>query len=265
MTLASIRSKSFSQFENFTDIDSMPSSAPLAEPCSPEHITLSPGTQGIASLFIVLHLLAICLAPLAMATRSSEGPSPAIAPLFRTFQPYIDATYLNHAYFFFAPNPGPSHIARYDLEFPEGRESRSGEFPNKQQHWPRLLYHRHFMLSESLYERFAPPDFPPEPTPREESKQAVREYNRALTAWQRSKAEWEAARERYVALRTSVEKHLQTTHDATVVRLHRVEHRQPSADEFQFDNIPLNAEDLYRVLPETNQAEVLPWMAPRNR
>jgi hypothetical protein len=228
-------------------------------------VTLSPAVQIAASLAIGLHLLAICLAPLAMATRSSVGPSPVIAPLFRTFQPYIDAANLNHAYFFFAPNPGPSHIVRYDLEFPAGREAKSGEFPNKQQNWPRLLYHRHFMLSESLYERFAPPEFPAEPTSRDESKQAVREYNRQLEQWQRSKADWEAARARYVALRKSVENHLLVTNEAESVRVHRVEHRQPAADEFQFDNIPLNHNDLYRVLPETTQAEVLPWMAPRNR
>jgi hypothetical protein len=267
LTLKSPCRESFAWIENFTDINSMHATDKVisnaTSNAATETVSLSAGWQVGASVLILLHLLAICLAPLAMSTRSVDGPSPIIAPLFRTFEPYIDATFLNHAYYFFAPNPGPSHIARYEFEFTDGRALKSGEFPNKKEHWPRLLYHRHFMLSETLYERFAPPDFPVEPTPRDDSKQAVREYNRALERWQRAKAEWEASRERYEALRRSVVNHLQVLYGADQVRLLRVEHRQPSADEFQFDHLPLTHESLYRVLPETSQAEVLPWMAPK--
>ncbi len=56
---------------------------------------------------------------------------------------------MGHAYKFFAPDPGPSHLVQYDLELADGTH-RKGTFPDRHEHWPRLLYHRHFMLSEFI-------------------------------------------------------------------------------------------------------------------
>jgi hypothetical protein len=67
----------------------------------------------------------------------------------RPFRAYIGVADLNHGYRFFAPNPGPSHLFRYRLSFNDG-STREGHFPNRDEHWPRLLYHRYFMLSENL-------------------------------------------------------------------------------------------------------------------
>ena len=36
------------------------------------------------------------------------------------FRPYLEAAYLDHGYAFFAPDPGPSHLVRYELEFDDG-------------------------------------------------------------------------------------------------------------------------------------------------
>lgn len=100
--------------------------------------------MGVASVAIALHLAAVVIAPLAVQ------PSSALFGQIRwVFAPYIDAAYLNHGYHFFAPEPGPSHLIAYDLELPGG-ERRSGVFPDREQHQPRLFYHRHFMLSEKL-------------------------------------------------------------------------------------------------------------------
>lgn len=65
------------------------------------------------------------------------------------FRPYLEVLYLNHGYHFFAPEPGPSHLVRYELRFEDGRVEQ-GLFPDRHRHRPRLLYHRHFMLSEFL-------------------------------------------------------------------------------------------------------------------
>jgi hypothetical protein len=65
------------------------------------------------------------------------------------FRPYLEATNLNHGYHFFAPEPGPSHLVRYELQLSDGSQV-IGTFPDKTEHTPRLLYHRHFMLSEYL-------------------------------------------------------------------------------------------------------------------
>lgn len=64
--------------------------------------------------------------------------------------PYLQLAYLNHGYRFFAPNPGPSHLVRYELVMPDG-SVKAGQFPDLREHWPRLLYHRYFMLSESIF------------------------------------------------------------------------------------------------------------------
>ena len=57
----------------------------------------------------------------------------------------------------FAPNPGGSMILNYEVEHADGTIS-SGVYPNKQI-YPRLLYHRHFMLTEYINQiEMFPPD-----------------------------------------------------------------------------------------------------------
>jgi hypothetical protein len=103
----------------------------------------SRGVRVVVSLLLVLHLAAIASAPWAMQ------PSSVLAQrVFSLFQPYVDIAFLNHGYHFFAPEPGPSHLIRYELQLDDGRLV-TGQFPDPQLHSPRLLYHRHFMLSET--------------------------------------------------------------------------------------------------------------------
>lgn len=61
---------------------------------------------------------------------------------------YLDALYINHGYHFFAPSPGPGHIVRYRVSDDDGQTIVEGEFPDRDAYWPRLRYHRHFMLSD---------------------------------------------------------------------------------------------------------------------
>lgn len=56
--------------------------------------------------------------------------------------------YLNHGFHYFAPEPGSSNLVSWSVTREDGSVV-SGQFPNFQIH-PRLLYHRHFMLSEVL-------------------------------------------------------------------------------------------------------------------
>ena len=119
-----------------------------ASPASPS-FTLSPGVRAVASVLLALHLAAVVSAPLA-----GPNPSRLASAMFLLFRPYLEAAYLNHAYLFFVPEPGPGHLVRYELEMPDGTR-REGQFPNRAEHRPRLLYHRHFMLSEKIG---GPPD-----------------------------------------------------------------------------------------------------------
>lgn len=164
------------------------------------------------------HVLAIFAPPFAFSTsgmRPTEG-SPIAMGLISIFKPYADFTFLNHGYAFFAPDPGPSHLVRAHLEFDDGRPGKDITFPNLNDEWPRLLYHRHFMLSESLNTRFVPPSLPldvPQDSPQYRS--------------------WRHARDVYDAMWQSFERHLAKAHGASSAVLTRIEHRQPIPDEFE--------------------------------
>lgn len=98
----------------------------------------------VVSVGLLWHLIALVIAPLAVAPTS-----PLWQRAWLTFRPYLEAMNLNHGYHFFAPEPGPSHLVSYELRYEDGRVEK-GLFPNAHQQQPRLRYHRHFMLSEFL-------------------------------------------------------------------------------------------------------------------
>ena len=97
----------------------------------------------LVSLFLAWHVTAVIVAPLAV------DPSRLAEDIWAIFKPYLEACYLNHGYHFFGPEPGPSQLVRYEIELADGQRME-GIFPDKQAHWPRLLYHRHFMLSSRM-------------------------------------------------------------------------------------------------------------------
>jgi hypothetical protein len=95
------------------------------------------------SVWLVIHIAAIIIAPAAM---------PPASPLFQsawmTARPYLETFYLNHGYHFFAPEPSFSTLVSYHADLPDGTQLEE-RMPNRGI-WPRLLYHRHFMLTEFL-------------------------------------------------------------------------------------------------------------------
>lgn len=99
----------------------------------------------IVSLLIAVYLVAIVLPPLAGPPPASLLASRAIQP----FRPIVGALALGHGYRFFAPNPGPGHSLRWTMALADG-SSRSGSIPDASADWPRLLYHRRFMLPEKI-------------------------------------------------------------------------------------------------------------------
>ena len=108
-----------------------------------------------ASALLLWHATALVAASLAVE------PASALSGLvWRLYRPYLEASHLNHGYHFFAPEPGPSHLIRYEVTLADGTQQR-GFFPDRQAHRPRLLYHRHFMLTEHL-NTFTDADVPSE-------------------------------------------------------------------------------------------------------
>jgi hypothetical protein len=226
---------------------------PVAAPPAPIDWRL----RALFSIIVLAHLTAVFIPPFRFASRSSQGEaSPLADSLYNSFQPYINFAYLDHGYFYFAPNPGPSHLVRYEVDMGEGQEPVVGVFPElnpkrpriigTQQ--PRLLYHRHFMLAESLHAAFTPPD-PPEDLPADPELRGVMVES------------WKQRRQVYELLKKSFEEHLSAIHGGRPVKIVRLEHRQPTPVEYR-DGLEIDDERLYRDLPETAE-ELLRSGEPR--
>lgn len=97
------------------------------------------------SLLVIWHVTAVFLAPM-----SIPPTSPLVTEIVQgtKMQWYLDLLYINHGYDFFAPDPSNGHLIRFELFDSGGKVIEEGEFPNKQVNWPRLLYHRYFMLAD---------------------------------------------------------------------------------------------------------------------
>lgn len=184
------------------------------------------------SLVLALHLLAVVAEPLQFFSRSPRGTSPVTDPIRSTLGPYVEFAYLNHGYFFFAPDPGPSHLLACDLEFESGEKAKL-TFPDLETQWPRLLYHRHFMLAEFLNQLHVPPV----PTS---------EFNMNP----RVELDWRRSRLRYEMILGSMEDHLRTRYQASSVEIRRLEHLLPSSDQVLIEKIPLQDPRFYIVLPD---------------
>lgn len=100
--------------------------------------------KGAVSVWLLFHLFAIVVAPW------SVPPSSLLSvQCWEICRPYLEAFNLNHGYHFFAPEPGPSHLVRFAVERRDGTVVE-GIVPDLGTHYPRLVYHRHFMLTEYL-------------------------------------------------------------------------------------------------------------------
>lgn len=195
---------------------------------------LSPRWRVGLSLVLLLHFLAILVPPFTFATSSGPGlASPFATPWMGAMRAYIDTLFLDHGYFFFAPNPGPLHLIRAKLEFADGRPPVEVQLPDRNVHWPRLLYHRHFMIAEQFHGSFVPPK-----PPAEIASDPVR-----MESWRRG-------RETYEQRRRAIEQHLQSAYGASQVTVRRIEHSLYGPGEFEQLRKPLQSADTYRELPE---------------
>jgi hypothetical protein len=100
----------------------------------------------LISLLIVWHFTSIFVAALCI-----PGPSSPLAYKVHESRPmqwYLNALYLNQGHSFFAPDVGPGHLIHYELFDRSNRLLEESSLPSKKEHWPRLLYHRYFMLAD---------------------------------------------------------------------------------------------------------------------
>lgn len=187
---------------------------------------------------IIGHLWAVLARPIEFATQGPGGPSPAATALHAPMKEYSEFAYLNHGYAFFAPDPGPSHLIRVRVA---GEDEDGAEvFPDLSRQWPRLLYHRHFMLTEFLNNVYAPP--------------IPNELDEEIPPDDR----WRSDRARYLAIRDSMRRHVQAVRglpSVEAVEIERVEHRMPFLDEYLEERVRLNSDRLYRTLDDVPPAE----------
>jgi len=109
----------------------------------------NPWLRRLVSIVIMAFLTIVILGPLSnpIASRHLTAPLAAwVSPVHRAL--------FCHGYRFFAPNPGPSHLVQYKITRADGTQLES-VFPNRETIKPRLLYHRWFMLSETVYSEHA--------------------------------------------------------------------------------------------------------------
>jgi hypothetical protein len=186
----------------------------------------------IVSVLILVHLTVVIATPLALVTPRSRLAERIVL----WAAPYVQAGNISHGYAFFAPDPGPSHLIHYELEFSDGRVVK-GKLPDLDKHWPRLLYHRHFMLSEQLAAMARRADPPPQP-----EMPADLAY---VEAWKDEYANWKIAREQFMQRARSYAVHLLKSRGAERVHLQLIRHEIPAAVDVRRGR-KLTDEGLYR-------------------
>src|SRR6476646_854336 len=131
---------------------STPPPAPKPKPTMPtrEGGSRKPGRPAkfirvAISIFIVWHFAGVFMAAMCIPASSPLVTDIAQRP---PMQWYLDATYMNQGHSFFAPEVGPGHMIKFVLYDQNNQIVEQGDFPSRKEHWPRLLYHRYFMLAD---------------------------------------------------------------------------------------------------------------------
>jgi hypothetical protein len=104
----------------------------------------STSVRALISIALLFHLGAGFVAALRVPPVSQLALGTAWAVRW-----YSDVVLVNPGYRFFAPNPGESHMIRAEIVAADGSR-REEIYPDLRRQWPRLLYHRHFMLTSRL-------------------------------------------------------------------------------------------------------------------
>ncbi|MEO9935289.1 hypothetical protein [Rhodopirellula bahusiensis] len=202
----------------------------MSQPDSPP----PPLRKRIVNNFLLIGmLLTMILPPLAFQARGARGLSPSVGALLKVISPMAQWLYMDRGYAFFAPDPGPSHLVLATSD--AGKTTQV--FPDLDEQWPRLKYHRHFMLAEFLNDSYQPA------LPLEVSQLIGPELSPEELQTLR------LGRKRYERIADSMVRHLQSTgkSDVEIVRL---EHQIPDFVLFTQEDLSLTDERSYVELPD---------------
>ena len=196
--------------------------------------------QIVLLVLFLIHFLGVLSEPLRFFSRSDVRTGPEFAWLDQMMGPYSQCLYINHGYFFFAPNPGPGHLIQCSFSSTPGAKTQIENpkqkllLPDRNEHWPRLLYHRYFMLAEFYTNRFAP-------------QQVSEELKKDVEFMQR----WSFDKELYDQIQRSMIASLKHSRHQDWVELRRLERLLPDSQQVLREGWSLNDARLTSLLPET--------------
>jgi hypothetical protein len=140
------------------------------------------------SISLLIYMAIVLLGPLS----NPVGSEFLTRPLAEFVSPAHRALFLGHGYRFFAPDPGPGHLVVYRIADADGNLT-SGQFPDRETIWPRLMYHRWFMLSETVFQEHS---MTPDSKSFEEADQELEQQVIALRTHGKPELSQRIARER---------------------------------------------------------------------
>lgn len=179
------------------------------------------------------HMVGVLAEPLRFFSRSDVAVAPDFELLANSMQTYTQWLYMDHGYFFFAPNPGPGRLIQYT---PSSIPTETRVLPDKKRQSPRLLYHRYLMLAEFYNSRFAPSQIS-----KESSQDPL------------FLAQWASDLDLYQRLQASIVKGLKHKLGASEFTLRRVERSLPTPYMVLNERVPLDDLRLIEILPESFQ------------
>jgi hypothetical protein len=114
----------------------------------------------VASVLVVIHFGGILTAVTSVPPPNSDPPWLTTQLWSRFYRPYLQFMYLNNAYHFYSPEPGPPTLLWFHLDYADGSE-RWVRLPERDQFHTRQEYQRRLALTESTNMLVPPlPSFP---------------------------------------------------------------------------------------------------------
>jgi hypothetical protein len=111
----------------------------------------------VVSLLVVFHFAGILTAVTCVPPPGALPPWISSQLWARVFRPYLMFAYVNNAYHFYSPEPGPPTLLWFRIQY-EDNSSQWVKIPNREESLTRLGYQRLLALTESTsYNSNAPP------------------------------------------------------------------------------------------------------------
>lgn len=192
--------------------------------------------KSLLSIGLLTYLAILMLGPLSNPT----GSPYLTQPLAESVSPIHRVLFQGHGYRFFGPDPGPSHRVLYRITLNDDTQIE-GHFPNRDEHNPRLLYHRWFMLAETVFnERQALPTKLVLQNREQQYLQQIEQLKQGgqgnlvaqlVAEWEFEKNAYEFNRRRLESLAKSIAAHLLDQNDGVQIELYLQERTLPFPEE----------------------------------